>query len=35
MRTLIKRALIAGYCRHWIPAPFVKFAFLVLRLKSL
>lgn len=34
-RTAVKRALIAGYCRHWIPAWFVSVTFLALKLKRL
>ena len=35
MRTQIKRALIAGYCRHLLPAWFVSVTFKALRLKGL
>ena len=34
-RTLVKRALIAGYCRHWIPAWVVAATFWALRLRPL
>jgi hypothetical protein len=34
-RAAIKRALIAGYCRHWIPAWAVTATFKALRLRHL
>lgn len=35
LRTAIKRVLIAGYCRQYIPAWIVSSTFWVLRLKHL
>lgn len=35
VRTHIKRALVAGYCRHVIPAWALTVTFWALRLKSL
>jgi hypothetical protein len=34
MRGLIKRLLISGYCRGWIPARSVTSAFHLLKLKD-
>lgn len=35
LRAAIKRVVIAGYCRHWIPAWTAAVAFWVFRLKRL
>lgn len=35
MRKAIKRTLIAGYCRHWLPAWIVTVTFRALRLRAL
>lgn len=35
LRTAIKRVVIAGYCRHWIPAWAASVAFWAFRLQRL
>lgn len=34
MRTLLKRLLMAGYCRGWLPARLVNWAFRAFRLRA-